>query len=83
MILSFCFVCILDYLYSFGKQATEVVTEKAKEITKTVEEKVKVILHMRADLRKWCLRHSSNNCAGLQIRGGKGHFSFDFLGIQH
>lgn len=28
-----------SYLYSFGKQATEVVTEKAKEITKTVEDK--------------------------------------------
>lgn len=28
-----------SYLYSYGKQATEIVTEKAKEISKTVEEK--------------------------------------------
>ena len=47
----FCFCCLFTaYLYSFGRQATEVVTEKAKEITKTVEEKVQQI-------SIYCIRH--------------------------
>ena len=33
-------VCFTGYLYTFGVQATEKVSEKAKEITKSVEEKV-------------------------------------------